>query len=188
MSPSIGTPVRIKREDSVSPTTHRQNSKSDRSRNSANATLSTSQTTAASSNADILQRASFQHQNSVEQLLEKRPDLRLIDVSQLSANMGGVDTLGPDEEIWMFQCARNVPIQKLVGCKLNLSGDRKTVRLPDSGALEYQSDAAVGRTHTMVCRPHGGRRHQLVSFQPVGTVRVHDEIQVGLRSASTGFE
>lgn len=182
MSPSVDTPVSIKREPTQSPPTPTRGrpTKLDRSRSGANTSSGTSPTTTASANADVLRRAAFRHHTSIEQMLAKRTDLRLVDVHQQPASMGGADVLGPDEEIWMVQCARNVPVQQLVGLKLNLGGARKTARLSDDLAIEYQSDAAVGRTHSMVCRSHGARRHELVSFQPVGTVRVHKEIQVAI--------
>lgn len=215
-SDSDPSPVRVKRERSETPlsTPERSFSKSkaastknDHHRRSNGTTAATthqspianggSSSGASNANAELLRRVDYRHQASINQLLAKRPDLQLIDVGasaaagQLAAAGGNADDgglLGADEEIWMFQCASNVNVEQLLGAKLSLNGQRKTVRPSGSAAaaavgLEYQSEEARpagGETASKVLLfRRSGRKHKhaLAAFRPVGTVRVHEEIQ-----------
>lgn len=189
MAPHLNTSAVAVKPEPDSPPAQQQQSNTSLNRSSTaskrnssrhNASVNIEQTTA-EANAAVIQAAQFRHRKAIEELLAKRSDLRLVDTAEQPASMSGAaEPLGPDDEVWLFECARGVPVESLLGAKLSLTGARKTVRLGDEG-VEYQSEEmAAARTHSMVCRRRGSRRHELVSFKPVGTVRLHKEVQVSV--------
>lgn len=132
-------------------------------------------------NASIIREGGFQHRPSIEEYLAKRSTLTIVDSSRKESPLDAEDLLenGDEEEVWLIQCPRDVNIEKLVGVRLNLDGERHKAK-KEKVPLEYESEAIQkDRFVTVMCKSRERRpTHRMVSLKPAGLVRVQAKLEV----------
>lgn len=168
----------IKREKRTpSPVTKR----SLKSKHSLNNSANNSHKEKADHNASLIREGGFQNRPSIEEYLARRTALTVIDSSRKETPIFAEDLLedGDEEEVWLIQCPQDINIEKLVGTKLNLNGQRHKAK-KEKVPLEYESELIdKDRFVTIMCKSRERRpTHRMVSLKPAGLIRVKAKLEV----------
>lgn len=121
------------------------------------------------------------YEKTLSTYLDERPHIKVLSANRNPTALAK-PTLGDDEEVWLIQCPKNVPIENLIDKTLKLNGRRHVVA-DDQASKSYEYYAAEeechqenGRFYTAICKSDENDRHQAFSFQAAGVIRFKEEL------------
>lgn len=123
------------------------------------------------------------YEKSLATYLDKRPHIKVLSANRNPTALAK-PKLSDDEEVWLVQCPKNVPIENLIDKTLKLNG-RRHVLSDDitSKSYEYYADKAVAvaddendHFYTAICKSEQNDCHQAFSFRSAGVIRFKEEL------------
>lgn len=123
------------------------------------------------------------YEKSLATYLDKRPHIKVLSANRNPTALAK-PKLSDDEEVWLVQCPKNVPIENLIDKTLKLNG-RRHVLSDDttSKSYEYYADKAAAvaddendHFYTAICKSEQNDCHQAFSFRSAGVIRFKEEL------------